>query len=506
VAVFLGAFAVLALPPIYAVPVLFVSFTGLIWLIDGTDGMRTAKGKAFLIGWCFGLAYFSAGLYWITNSLFVDAASHGWLAPFAVLGLSVYFAIYPALACWVSVFARPGAPRVMVFAAAWAVGEWLRGTLLTGFSWNLIATTLAFDAAAIQAVALIGGYGLSVLVVLVAATPSVLAGPGPGRPVGRAGLLMGSTMIVALIGGLGLARVAMAPAPGTGSTQVTVRVVQGNIAQHLKWLPERARGHFDTYLKLSLDRRYGPVPDVTIWPETAVPYVFYGGPRYIKALQRAVPGKGVLITGVVRSTQRGVRPRQLWNAVVAVTQRGLEATYDKHHLVPFGEYMPARNYLPLKKITAGRIDFSFGPGPRSLKVPGLPAFSPLVCYETIFPGAVVAPGPRPRWLLNVTNDAWFGKSTGPYQHLAAARLRAVEEGLPLVRAANTGVSAIIDPWGRTIASLPLGRQGVIQHPLPAALDAPTVFARIGNYMFGITILLVLGLVLLLGLRKRKNCI
>jgi apolipoprotein N-acyltransferase len=191
----------------------------------------------------------------------------------------------------------------------------------------------------------------------------------------------------------------------------------------------------------------------------------------------------------------------LWNAVVAVTRQGIVATYDKHHLVPFGEYVPARKFLPITKITAGRTDFTPGPGARSLDIPGLPRVSPLVCYEVIFPGAVVGPGPRPRWLLNLTNDAWFGRSTGPYQHLAASRLRAVEEGLPLVRAANTGISAVIDPWGRILEALPLGRRGVIQRRLPAALNQPPPFARFGNLGFALAVFFVFLFALWVGRRR-----
>ena len=220
-----------------------------------------------------------------------------------------------------------------------------------------------------------------------------------------------------------------------------------------------------------------------IWPETAVPYVFDGSDAFLRALAQGAPPGGLLVTGIVRSTSAknraarqatmrssvsGKGPPHIWNSVVAVTAQGaLVARYDKHHLVPFGEYVPLRDWNPLPKLTAGRMDFSAGPGPTTLSLPGLPPASPLVCYEAIFPGGVTAPGrPRPRWLLNVTNDAWFGRSSGPYQHLAAARLRAVEEGLPLVRAANTGISALVDAYGRVTAQLPLGTRGALDVALP----------------------------------------
>lgn len=494
----LGAVAVLALPPIYAVPVLLVSFTGLVWLIDGVTATEGAGRKALALGWWFGFTHFVGGLYWITNSLLVDAATNGWLAPFAVSGLAVYFALYPALACWAASRAPIGAARVLTLATAWAVGEWLRGVLLTGFSWNLISTSLAFDATALQGAAYLGAYGLSLVVVAFAAVPATLgiSGSWQARIIP---CVTGLVLALAVAGG-GYARVALAPPSGAAVTDVTLRIVQGNIDQRLKWRGDLARRHFQTYLRLSQARGAGGAPDAVIWPETAVPYTLNGNRGLVQALGLVV-GDGVLITGVVRSTAPGMRPRRLWNSVVAVNRQGIVAAYDKHHLVPFGEYVPARKYLPLTKITAGRIDFIPGPGQRSLDIPGLPRVSPLVCYEVIFPGAVVAPGPRPRWLLNLTNDAWFGRSTGPYQHLAAARLRAVEEGLPLVRAANTGISAVIDPWGRVLEALPLGRRGVIQRPLPTALDELPPFARFGNGAFAL--LAFLGFLFSLWIGHRR---
>jgi len=493
----LGALAVLALPPFFGLPILFVSFTGLVWLIDGAAKGPGAWRRVLAAGWCFGFAHFSIGLYWITNALLVDAATHGWLAPFAVAGLSLYFAIYPALACLAASWAPPGAWRIAALAAAWAVAEWARGVALTGFSWNLVSTALAFDAAALQGAAVVGGYGLSLAVVVLAAAPALASRAATGRiapwPLAAAALLA-----LVLAGG-GLMRTALAPDPDDAATQVTLRVVQGNIPQRLKWRRDLANRHFQTYLNLSRASGAG-VPDVVIWPETALPFSLNGDPARLRLLHRAVPRDGVLITGAVRTTPPVPGPGRIWNAVVAVTGSGLAATYDKHHLVPFGEYVPGRGLLPIDKITPGRLDFTAGPGPATVSVPGLPPFSPLVCYEAIFPGAVTGRGPRPAWLLNLTNDGWFGRSTGPYQHLAAARMRAVEEGLPLVRAANTGISAVIDPWGRVLARLPLGRRGVIERRLPAA-SAPTVYSRLGNGVLAvIAVLIALGA----GLARRRS--
>jgi apolipoprotein N-acyltransferase len=225
--------------------------------------------------------------------------------------------------------------------------------------------------------------------------------------------------------------------------------------------------------------------------------VFDGSAEYTRAVAQAAPPGGIVITGVVRRDPRpppGV-PAAVWNAIIAVDGRGrLLARYDKHHLVPFGEYVPLKRFNPLPKLTEGRVDFSAGSGPVTLSVPGLPPLSPLVCYEAIFPGAVTAgTAPRPGLLLNLTNDAWFGTATGPYQHLVAARLRAVEEGLPLVRAANTGISALVDSYGRVIASIGLGRRGVLDVTLPEPLATPTVFTRLGNAPTAIISLLILCL-------------
>ncbi len=525
VAAVLGAFAALAFAPTWVLPALAVAFTALVWMIDGTARAAKPTRAALALGWWFGFGHFVAGLYWISNALLVDAAQFGWLVPFAVAGLSAYFAVYPALAVVAAARARPGWRRVLVLAGAWGLAEYLRGTLLTGFPWNLEGSALAALPALMQGAAVVGTYGLSLAAVAIAAAPAILTEPqGPRRwlPVSLAALAFAG-----LWAG-GALRLAGAPAPGAVPPRAPhLRIVQGDIDQRMKWQPERARLTFETYLRLSHAPPAGGTaraPDAVIWPETAVPYVFDGSDAFLRALAQGAPPGGLLVTGIVRSTSgeesrstsgkesrstsgkesrstsgkesrstsgkdsrsvSGKGPPHIWNSVVAVTAQGaLVARYDKHHLVPFGEYVPLRDWNPLPKLTAGRMDFSAGPGPTTLSLPGLPPASPLVCYEAIFPGGVTAPGrPRPRWLLNVTNDAWFGRSSGPYQHLAAARLRAVEEGLPLVRAANTGISALVDAYGRVTAQLPLGTRGALDVALPDPVAGAPLFARLGNLPF-----------------------
>ena len=502
-AVLLGAVAALALPPLHVLPALVLALVGLLWLLDGASASARPRRQAFVLGWCFGFGHFVAGLYWIANALLVDADRFGWLAPFAVGGLSAYFALYPAAAVLAAAFVRPGVARVITFAAAWTLMEYVRGIALTGFPWNPLGSILAVHPALIQGAALGGVFALSFVTVLVAALPATLAGANAteGRAWRRVGPSFAAAAMVALVFAGGAFRLALAPAAGAAPSDAPrVRLVQGAIPQTVKWRPELVREHFNLYLSLS---RGAPgsgtgsdrAPAAVIWPETAVPAVFDGSAEYTRAVaQAAVPG-GIVITGVVRRDPRPAPglPAAVWNSIIAVDGRGrLLARYDKHHLVPFGEYVPLSRFNPLPKLTEGRVDFSAGSGPATLSLPGLPPLSPLICYEVIFPASVTAlTGPPPGLLLNLTNDAWFGTATGPYQHLVAARLRAVEEGLPLVRAANTGISALVDSYGRVVASIGLGRRGVLDVTLPDPSATPTLFSRFGN-----TLILAISLLIL----------
>lgn len=470
-AVAFGCLAIAAQPPLHVLPVLLVSFAGLVWLIDGSHSKRGAFG----CGWWFGLGYFVAGLYWISFAFLVEAEKFGWMIPFAVFGLSAAFAIYCGLATLLAwLFSRSGTGRVLVLAAAWTAMEWVRGTAFTGFPWNPLGAVWAPSDAMIQFASLAGMFGLTLVTVAAAAAPALVSsrtGPRRWLPLVAAGALLG---VVWAGGAWRLADAADEVVPG-----VMLRLVQPNIDQTLKWRPQLRESHLARYLDLS--RRDGR-PTHVIWPETAVPFVMARDAERRRAMAKAVPPGGLLLSGSVRTTTRAERPFRAWNSLHAVDRTGrIVATYDKHHLVPFGEYVPFRSILDIAKLTMGRSDFTPGPGPRTLTLPGLPPVSPLICYEAIFSGRAIDRAARPGWLLNVTNDAWFGISSGPYQHLANARFRAVEEGLPLVRAANTGISAVVDPYGRMKASLGLGIGGVLDAPLPRAI-APTVFARIGDWL------------------------
>jgi apolipoprotein N-acyltransferase len=460
----LGVLAAAALPPVHAVPVLLLAVPGLLVLIGAAPGARAAAWR----GVAFGLGHHMAGLYWITEAVLVEAARFFWLVPIAVPFVAFVLALFLAPVAVAAWWAPPGWPRLLVFAGAWTLAELARGIMFTGFPWNLMGSVWAFDAIALQGAAYVGVHGLSLATMLLAGLP-LMAGRRP--------VAMGGGAVV-LAGVLGVARLLAAePAPHP----VALRIVQGNVPQGQKWSDGLRAQHFRRHLALTANAApAGPgETTVVVWPETASPYLLATDAVAREAAASVLPEGGLLLAGTVRVERP---PFQAFNSLVGLDHLGeLRAVFDKAHLVPFGEYVPLRAWLPLETIVRGNVDFSAGPGPRSIDpgVAGVPPFSPLICYEIIFSGRVVArDAPRPQWLLNVTNDAWFGNSAGPRQHLAAARLRAVEEGLPVVRAANTGISAVFDSRGREVARLGLGVTGSIAAPLPAVWGA-TLFSHTG---------------------------
>jgi apolipoprotein N-acyltransferase len=456
-AVLLGAVACLALPPFAMTAVLVPVFVGLSLMLPACRG----PAGAFALGWMFGLGHFVAGLYWVGTAFAVAGVAPS-AAPFAVLGLAAANAVFPGLALLAAYLSQArGSLGVVVLATSWTAAEWLRANLvLGGFPWNLLGYAWVDSLAMLQVAAVFGIYGLTWLTVLAAAAPSVLVADGRAWRAPLASWLL--LAAVALAGTMRLSGGESAVVEG-----VNLRLVQANIVQYHKWQPERRADNLRRHLALTATP--GATPNVVIWPETATPYLLAGEPDIRERLGAALPAGGLLITGAVRGEPDGEGGMRVWNSLHAIDDHGaLVATYDKSHLVPFGEYMPLRSIFDLVKLSHGETDFSRGPGPVSLSIGGLPPLSPLICYEAIFPGNVRSEESPPAWLLNVTNDAWYGISTGPYQHFQQARVRAIEEGVPLVRAANTGVSGVVDPLGRVVASLGLGEMGVVDAPLPVA--------------------------------------
>lgn len=476
----LGALAVAALPPIYLWIALVPAFTGLVWLIEGATTVRAA----LFAGWWFGLGYFVCGLYWIANALLTKPEEFGWLAPIAVVALSALMAIYPAAAAAVTrASGARGVGRVIVFAAAWTLFEWVRSWGFSGFPWNLIGSAWSFSDALNQVTAVVGTYGLGLLTIAVVAMPA--ARPWGVEPSGAHGgkrspwrsVIAGSAVVAVAWAG-GAIRLSTAESVET-VPGVRLRLVQPNIAQSEKWDPELRARNFMTQLRMGSLPADRP-PTHVIWAEAAVPFFLADHAEALALIGASTPQDGLTIVGALRRSAPD-QPPQVWNSMIAVDSDGqVVGTYDKSHLVPFGEYVPFREILGISSVAGGSTDFSPGRGIATETLKGVPPLSALICYEVIFPAKVADRRARPRWLLNLTNDGWYGNSTGPYQHLTAARLRAVEEGLPLVRVANTGISAIVDPYGRVVDQLPLGAQGILDGELPEALSSPTPYGRWGN--------------------------
>jgi len=485
-ALLLGALLAAALPPVDVTPVVFVVFPLFLWLDDGS---ATPWASARL-GYVFALGFFVAGLYWVAAALFVDIAQFWWALPFAVLGLPLLLAAFVALGTYATGLLRmraglDGLARICVFAVTWSLAEWLRGHVLTGFPWNLVGYVWSGGfpgaLAMLQTVAWVGIYGLSFLTVLAASLPALLGTPSlePLRPVRRVMPAIAAAALILLPAGAGALRLALSPSQ---TTDTWLRLVQPSIAETSKWDPNEAEANFHRLIELSSAPPQHPLTAV-IWPEAAVTYFLERDDPHRAAVAGVVPRGGYVLTGALRGSAPPQRVTAVWNSVDAIDGSGrIAAQYDKAHLVPFGEYMPLRDLLPFNKLTPGAIDLSAGPGPRTISLPGLPPFAPLICYEAIFPGAVVDPHDRPAWILNVTNDAWYGRSAGPYQHFAIARTRAVEEGLPLVRVANNGITGVVDAQGRVLAHTSLNAVGPADIPLSATGPA-TPYSRAGDWLF-----------------------
>ncbi|HYW64848.1 MAG TPA: apolipoprotein N-acyltransferase [Bradyrhizobium sp.] len=501
-----GALSALAMAPFDAWPVLFLTFPVMVWLIDGAGGgRRGGLPAAATAGWWFGLGYFVPGLYWIGYAFLVDAPTFAWLMPFAILGLPAYLALFTAFGFALArlIWTRDGS-RVLALAASLTIAEWLRGQMLSGFPWNAFGYALTEPLALAQTASLVGLWGMTFLSVAIFASPAVLA-DGGSRGARRMVPLAALALLV-LMGIYGAARLSSHPTRQVAN--VKLRIMQPNLAQDARFNYSAKPEVMRKYLALS-DRATGPqssgVRDVNvlIWPESAFPFFLTREADAMAQIAELLPKGTVLITGAVRAPELppGVRITRAYNSIYVIDHDGsVLSVYDKLHLVPFGEYLPFQDWMEkLGFVQLTKVQGGFIPGVvrKPMEVPGAPPVLPLICYEAVFPSQAAARAERPGWMINLTNDGWFGISTGPYQHLQQARLRAIEQGLPLVRAANTGVSAVIDPMGRFVARLGLGYEGVLDSPLPAAI-APTVYARGGD----LPVAVIVAVTILFAVRRR----
>lgn len=489
-----GAGTATAFAPTYWWPLLFITLPVFYFLLEAAAGRRHGLGRGF----AFGYGYFMAGTWWIANALMVDAAQFGWLFPISVGGLSAVMALWFALLGWLVWWRRSGHPfaDLLRFLVLWVIVEYLRTLGMFGFPWNLLGYTAQMSDRLAQLAALTGPYGLSLLVLAVALLPVAWMKPGITERQRMAYSAVTLIMLI-LVYAYGMIRTPQV----AEFTETRVRVVQGNILQSMKWTPEGRNESIRIHTELSHTQTAAPTPDIIVWEETALPFTLYPDSPWPARVAADLPTNTTLITGAVRADDSGDSIR-IWNSVAVIGQGGeWRHSYDKHQLVPFGEFVPLRAVLPLEKITPGTVDFSRGEGPATLHVKGVPSFSPLVCYEIVFPWLSIDHKDRPEWMLNVTNDAWYGDSAGPYQHYAMSRMRAIEQGLPLVRAANTGISAVIDPYGRPVRMLALNERGIIDQSLPKSL--PVTFYGKQSEATVITILVMLWEITLWLLRRRK---
>jgi apolipoprotein N-acyltransferase len=504
-----GAVGALAMPPFGFSPLLAVSLGGAALLLDGVAHPKLSGRLilAFRDGWIWGFGYFVAGLWWLGAAFLVEADRFAWAMPLGVMGLPAVLALFTgagfalAQALW-----RPACwTRLLALAGALGLAELARATLFTGFPWNSFGQALAENLYLAQTASLVGLNGLTVLALLAAAAPVV----GLTSDAGRRALFVIPVAILSGMAAFGWVRVPAAASPLVDG--VRLRVMQPNLPQDAKFQPALARQIIDRYLMLS-DRPTSPrtlgLQDAThvIWPESAFPVLIAQQPDLLRRILAGLPPHVTLITGAARAgaVLPGEGRPPIYNSILVMTREGgVSGFYDKHHLVPFGEYLPAPfeaalRFVGLREFIAVPGGFSAAAERRLLQVRGLPPVAASICYEAIFPGAVRPHREeiRPGLLLNVTNDAWFGLTPGPHQHFAQARLRAIEEGLPLVRAANNGVSAVVDPYGRMIASLDLGLDGVLDAGLPQSIDL-TTFSRVGQaFGWSAVIVLLAGALLL----------
>jgi len=489
-----GLAAAFAHPPFGFLPGL-LGYALLLVLLDRSSAERPLR-SAFWRAWLAGAAYFAVSTWWVTEAFLVDAKHQGWMAPFALTFLAGGLALFwGAAGALYRVAAPAGARRLLVFAGALAGLEWLRGHVFTGFPWDLPGETWTAGSAPSQAASVLGAYGLTFVTIAIAAAP----GLGWRRTGERVALTLALAALLGLygFGAVRLAGATATPEPGAP----VVRIVQPDT-------PERA--DYDAQAFADVARRNLTLtaqpsarkPDVVIWSEAGLPAALedYLAPgTWTRAAIEATLSPGqTLITGGFRAQAArpgAYAPRGLsyFNSLLTLrrTAEGLsiDALYDKHHLAPFGEYIPFQRYLaPLgvEELTHMGPGFTPGPASRPLAPPGVPAFQPLICYESLFPELArdgVLAG-RPAWIVNISDDAWFGATSGPWQHLNLASYRAIEEGLPMVRATPTGVSAVVDAYGRVVPGKILGEgdYGVIDSPLPRSL-APTPFERYGDAFF-----------------------
>ncbi len=508
VAFLAGALTVLTQAPYDFFAAGFVSFPVLVWLLDGATasspgGLVRRVMPAFAVGWWFGFGYFLAGLWWIGSAVLIEADTFAWALPLAVVGIPILLAFFFAFG---AVAARllwsGGIGRIAALAFGFALAEWLRGFILTGFPWNPIGFAAMPTPLLMQSVAVAGVVGMNAVTVFVFAMPALLV----ARVHRVAGSILAAILVAAHVG-YGYVRLNL-PEP-EAERRLAVRIVQPSIDLTEKWDGSVRDRVFATMLDLSR-RPSEPgsrMPQLILWPETAIPFLFSDRPDALVAIGELLQPGQLLVTGAVRaeaSPAVGGEPLY-YNSIIAIDDRGeIVDAVDKVHLVPFGEYLPFAGVVErfgLTQMVAGPMNFVAGASRHALALPGGASALPLICYEIIFPELAATNELSANLIINVTNDAWFGDTPGPYQHFRQAQIRAVENGLPVLRAANNGISGFIDPRGRVVDALALDARAVVD--LDMQMSTADQLSGLQPRVISVVVMLLFGVAaLLLNLRQR----
>ncbi|MEO5324875.1 apolipoprotein N-acyltransferase [Mesorhizobium sp. CC13] len=501
-----GAVAVLAQAPYDFFFAGFLSFPILVWLIDGAvadtpAGALRRLRPAFATGWWFGFGYFLAGLWWIGGALLVEAESFAWALPFAVVGIPLILSFFYGFAAAIArLFWSAGIGRVVALAFAFGLMEWLRTFVFTGFPWIPVGFGAMPIPLLMQSVSVVGTTGMNVLAVFVFAMPALLA---DGRNLKLGAAL--AVLLAAAHAGYGYLRLS-APAAPAGRT-LDVRIVQPNIDLSEKWDGRVRERIFSDLLKLSSEapKAGANKPQLIVWPETSVPFLFSERPDGLVAIGEMLGEGQMLMAGTVRAENGSGGETLYYNSVASINDKGeIVGAIDKVHLVPFGEYIPLADLMArvgLTQLVAGPMNFEAGTSRRPFDLPGGLKAAAYICYEIIFPELVAVDAASTQIIVNVTNDAWFGDTPGPYQHFRQSQIRAVENGMPVLRAANTGISGIVDPFGRAVDALAMNTRGIIDFSLPvdASSAAPSQPWRVNGFLIMLGFAVAAG-----GLKLRQR--
>ncbi len=490
----LGMLSARALPPFYAFPILFLTFSVFLLILNKSEN----KKQSFSFGYWFGFGYFACNMAWIGNAVLIEAAKLGWLFPIILLAAGGFFGLFVAFPALLSCLFKSLYARWLSFAAWWVIFEWIRSFILTGFPWNLLGSVLAFDITLLQAAAVIGTYGLSLAVLLISSAPALIIFYRQKASFACAALTI--LLILGSLIGYGkyhLSQMDMAP------SSTKIRLVQPAIPQEMKWNRQKLEHNLEQYIHMSQKDGLDEI-DFVIWGETATPFALDFEPQYMETIKSAISEKGYLVTGLVRYEFKDGDFHPLNSSFVIDKSGRIVNYYDKSHLVPFGEYIPLRKYLPtwITPLTNTINDFLSGYGPKSIQIGNQPSFGISICYEIIFPHQIINPQDKPDWLINLTNDGWYGLSQGPYQHLVTTQLRAIEEGRTIVRAANTGISAVINPYGKILTQIPLNISDIIDTNLPQQLYINTFYGENGNFIP--IILCLLNIIIAFAIKNKHS--